>query len=93
MKLLSVRSETNADISVAFDGARIHPVFLAIKITPSLINNLKEFLAKGQRKIEDWLKQLNCVYADFSDTPEVFVNVNTLSELSVLENKVKDVKG
>ena len=29
-KLLTVRAELNADIAVAFDGERLHPVFLAI---------------------------------------------------------------
>ena len=90
LKLLSIQSESNAEVVVAFDGVRIHPVFLAIKIKSSLINNLKEFLFSGQRKIEHWLQQINCVYADFSHTPEIFTNINTLIELSVLENKGMD---
>ena len=31
-KLLSTRGENDADVAVAFDGDRLHPVFLAIKI-------------------------------------------------------------
>ena len=30
-KLLKMRAKTNADVAVAFDGERLHPVFLAIK--------------------------------------------------------------
>jgi molybdopterin-guanine dinucleotide biosynthesis protein A len=89
MKLLAKQAESGAEIAVAFDGVRIHPVFLAIKINTSLKKNLKEFLSSGQRKIEHWLQQVNSVYADFSDTPEIFANINTLTELSALENTRK----
>ncbi len=83
-KLLSVREQNDADAAVAFDGERLHPVFLAIKT--SLINSLQDYLASGQRKIDRWLEQQNTVRADFSDTPEIFININTMTELSELEN-------
>lgn len=87
-KLLSVRERNNADAAVAFDGERLHPVFLAIKT--SLINNLQDYLASGQRKIDRWLDQQNTVLADFSDAPEIFININTMTELSELENKADE---
>ncbi|MGR8981262.1 MAG: molybdenum cofactor guanylyltransferase MobA [Gammaproteobacteria bacterium] len=87
MNLLSIQAGSGAEVAVGFDGVRIHPVFLAIKMEPSLINNLTEFLSSGQRKIEHWLQQVNCVPADFSNTPEIFTNINTLDQLSVLEKK------
>lgn len=87
-KLLSVREENNADVAVAFDGERLHPVFLAIRT--SVIRSLQEYLANGQRKIDRWLDQLNTVQADFSRTPEIFMNINTLTELSELENKADE---
>jgi molybdopterin-guanine dinucleotide biosynthesis protein A len=37
--------------------------------------------------MECWLEQQNSVYADFSAEPEIFVNVNTPTELSELEAK------
>lgn len=82
-KLLSTRAEQNADVAVAFDGERLHPVFLAIKST--LKNSLEAYLASGQRKIDLWLERQNMVKADFSDTPEVFMNINTMNELTALE--------
>ncbi len=84
-KLLTVRADLNADIAVAFDGERLHPVFLAIKT--SLQESLQHYLASGERKVQAWLAQHNTVQVDFSDTPEVFTNINTLTELSLLEAK------
>ncbi len=82
-KMLDVRAEADADVSVAFDGKRLHPVFLALK--KSLAPSLRRFLASGQRKIDVWLEQHHAVRVDYSDTPEIFLNVNTMEELSELE--------
>jgi len=82
-KLLLTRAETNADVAVAFDGVRLHPVFLAIKT--GLQVSLQEYLAHGQRKVAGWLEQQNLVKVDFSSEPEIFCNVNTMAELSMLE--------
>ena len=84
-KLLATRVKNDADVAVAFDGERLHPVFLAIK--SSLKTSLQDYLISGQRKADHWLKQQKMVAADFSDEPEIFVNINTLTELSELEAK------
>jgi molybdopterin-guanine dinucleotide biosynthesis protein A len=86
-KLLQVRAEHDADAAVAFDGERLHPVFLALKTT--LRVSLAAYLASGQRKIDNWLRQHAMVQADFRNEPELFINVNTLAELSDLEAKVE----
>jgi molybdopterin-guanine dinucleotide biosynthesis protein A len=82
-KLLLTRAESNADVAVAFDGIRIHPVFLAIKTT--LKTSLQDYLASDQRKVAAWLAQQNLVQVDFSDEPEIFSNINTMTELLILE--------
>jgi molybdopterin-guanine dinucleotide biosynthesis protein A len=82
-RLLLVREENNADVAVAFDGIRIHPVFLAIKTT--LQTSLQDYLADGQRKVAVWLDRQNLVRVDFSNEPEMFCNINTVTELSALE--------
>jgi molybdopterin-guanine dinucleotide biosynthesis protein A len=87
-KLLATRAENDADVSVAFDGERLHPVFLAIKT--SLKTSLQDYLASGQRKIDHWLEQQKMVKADFSNEPEIFININTMTELSDLEAKVDE---
>jgi len=84
-KLLAVRAENAADVAVAFDGVRLHPVVLAIKT--SLKTSLENYLTSGQRKVGDWLEQQKTVTADFSNEPEIFININTLTELSALEAK------
>ena len=84
-KLLATRAENDADVAVAFDGERLHPVFLAIKT--SLKTSLQDYLASGQRRIDCWLEQQKMVKADFSNEPEIFININTLTQLSELEAK------
>ncbi|MFZ2313523.1 MAG: molybdenum cofactor guanylyltransferase MobA [Methylobacter sp.] len=83
-KLLVTRAENDANVAVAFDGERLHPVFLAIKTT--LKTSLHDYLASGQRKMALWLEQQNMVQVDFSNEPEILSNINTLAELSALES-------
>ncbi|MGZ5049719.1 MAG: molybdenum cofactor guanylyltransferase MobA [Methylobacter sp.] len=82
-KLLSARAENDADVAIAFDGDKMHPVFLAIKT--ALQNSLQGYLDNGQRKVAVWLQQQNWVKADFSQEPEIFANINTMAELSRLQ--------
>jgi molybdopterin-guanine dinucleotide biosynthesis protein A len=82
-KLLHTLLTSGADITVAFDGERMHPVFLALKT--NLQASLEAFLASGERKIDRWLTQHNLVKVDFSDQQHIFRNINTLEELSDLE--------
>jgi len=86
-RLLTARAEHDADISIAFDGEQLHPLFLALKT--SLTENLRDYLASGQRKVGDWLKPLNSVYVDFSHEPSIFININSSDELAVLEAQDK----
>jgi molybdopterin-guanine dinucleotide biosynthesis protein A len=86
-RLLTIRAEHDADISIAFDGEQLHPLFLALKT--SLTENLRDYLASGQRKVGDWLKPLNSVYVDFSHEPSIFININSSDELAVLEAQDK----
>ncbi|MDO9213039.1 MAG: molybdenum cofactor guanylyltransferase MobA [Methylococcales bacterium] len=84
-KLLTTRAALNADVAVAFDGERLHPVFLAIH--SRLQTSLQDYLASGERKVQTWLAQHHAVQVDFSASPEIFTNVNTLTELSLLEGR------
>jgi molybdenum cofactor guanylyltransferase len=78
-KLLSTRAQNNADVAVAFDGECLHPVFLAIK--PTLKSSLQDYLESGHRKMACWIEQQKTVKADFSAEPEIFININSMSEL------------
>jgi molybdopterin-guanine dinucleotide biosynthesis protein A len=82
-KLLSVRSHCCADVAVAFDGKRLHPVFLALNA--ALMPTLQAYLDSGQRKVETWLEQQKLVKVDFSNEAEMFININSMAELTDLE--------
>lgn len=84
-KLLFTHIETRADIAVAFDGKRLNGVFFAANTT--LRASLRDYLASGQRKVSTWMMQQNLVQVDFSHQPEIFTNINTMSELSILETQ------
>ena len=64
-----------AELAVASDGKREQPVVLLLK--PSLRDSMKTFLDAGERKIDFWYAQHDCVVTDFSDQANAFVNVNT----------------
>jgi molybdenum cofactor guanylyltransferase len=85
-KLLSTLTETDADVAVAFDGERLHPVFLAIKL--ALKPSLQDYLLSGQRKMDTWLEQQKMVKTDFSTEPEIFININSMTELADLDTQV-----
>ena len=73
----------DADIVVAQTGTQAHPVFSLCRRT--LLPQLEQFLNEGGRKMADWIAQLDHVAVSFSDQPCAFTNINTLEELSELE--------
>ena len=85
-KLLTTLIGSNCEISVAFDGERLHPVFLALKTT--LASSLSDYLKSGERKVENWLKQQHWKTTDLSAEPEIFTNINTYEELRLVEEDV-----
>lgn len=78
----------DADVSVAHDGRRAHPVFLMLK--RSLLPSLLEFLNAGERKIDRWFARHRVALADFRDCPESFVNVNDPDEHRALEARLRE---
>lgn len=77
-----------ADVSVAHDGRRTHPVFLMVK--RRLLPSLLEFLDAGERKIDRWFARHRLALADFSDCPESFANVNDPGERRALEAQLRE---
>lgn len=82
-RLLAGLQDQDADIAVVWDGERLHPVFLALKT--ALRSDLEKYLRSGERKLESWLYRHKWVKVDFSDQPELFVNINSPEELLRLE--------
>lgn len=74
---------TDANIGMAHDGERTHPVFSLVHT--SLLDSLRAYLAAGDRKIDRWFEQQKLLTIDCSDYAESFVNINTKEELDSAE--------
>lgn len=85
-RLAAALTHEDADIAVAHDGERPHPVFLLVK--RALHDDLAAFLAGGGRKIDLWFARHRVAVADFSDSPQAFLNVNDPDERAALESKL-----
>lgn len=78
--------ENRADISVAHDGERMQPVFALLR--RSLLASLLDYLNEGGRKIDTWFGQQPLALADFSDSPDTFLNLNTPEDKLLLESRL-----
>lgn len=76
-----------ADIAVAHDGHRAHPVFALLR--RELLPSLNAYLADGERKIDLWFERHHGIAVDFSDEADAFLNVNTPEERAVLERRLR----
>lgn len=82
-RLVMARDQAAADIAVAHDGQRLQPVYALMPTR--LKQDLKAFLESGGRKIDLWYAQHQVVHADFSDTTEAFININTPQDRDKLQ--------
>ena len=76
----------NADVVVASDGERQHPVFLLLRA--GLEASLATYLAEGGRKIDAWFARVRAVDVAFTDRPDTFVNVNDPDERERVEARL-----
>ena len=86
-RLYATLIEHGAEISVAYDGQRIQPVFALLR--RSLLENLIGFLNAGHRRVEHWYSQHETAPTDFSDNSETFFNVNTPEDGIALEERLQ----
>ena len=77
---------SDADISVAHDGERMQPVFALIK--RELLPSLLAFLDEGGRKVDTWFCQHRLAIADFSRSPDTFLNLNSPEDRLSLEDRL-----
>ncbi len=84
-RLYTQAQQQQAEIVVAHDGKRMQPVVSLLKrdLYPSLI----AFLESGDRKIDRWYAKHQTVTVDFSDCPEGFININSMSEKLDIEKQ------
>ena len=83
VRLSAAVRENSSGIAVAHDGNRLQPVFSLIH--QDLASDLIDFLHTGGRKIDLWLGRHVWARVDFSDHPDMFLNINTPEELVELE--------
>jgi molybdenum cofactor guanylyltransferase len=75
LRLWRAVAREDADIAVADDGTRLQPIFALLRC--DLRGRLEAYLAAGGRTVDRWCRQQRLACADFSDCPEMFINVNT----------------
>ena len=68
-------------VSIAYvhDGEREHPTFCLM--ARSLKEKLAAYLATGERRMLQFMRQNGAVSVDFSENKAAFTNINTLAEL------------
>jgi molybdopterin-guanine dinucleotide biosynthesis protein A len=86
-RLVERQRETGADIVVAHDGERLHPVFCLLR--SRLLDSVMEYLGDGERKIDRWFERHAMAVADFSDQADAFRNVNRVEDLAELEHAAR----
>ncbi len=72
------------DIAVAHDGNRLQPVFCMLRKTVQ--DSLQNYLQRGGRKIDTWFSMIGYRTADFSDCPDMFVNINRPQDHALAES-------
>ena len=82
-RLHAALMEREANVAVAHDGERLHPVFVLMRRT--VLPGLRNFLARGERKIDRWFAEQKTAITDFSDLPDMFLNVNREDDRTRLE--------
>ena len=78
-------------IFVTKTGNRLQPVHA--RIDTSLKNNLKLFLQSGERKIDKWYT--SCGYEEilFDESDEMFINLNTKTDIEENIELIKKLYG
>jgi molybdopterin-guanine dinucleotide biosynthesis protein A len=87
-RLYATLVNEDAEISVAHDGQRMHPVFVLMQ--RQLLPSLRAYLEAGERKIDCWFERHRLAISDFSDEPDTFLNVNSPEERAALELKLAE---
>ncbi len=85
-RLFKAIQRGGVDLAVAHDGQRLQPVYALLPV--QLLSSLEAFLAEGDRKIDRWYAQHRMALTDFSDTPQMFTNINTPEDRLRLQQEV-----
>ena len=84
--LSSTLAQQQAVICVAHDGERMQPVFAMLRC--ELLPDLLSYLEDGGRKIDRWYATHRVAIADFSGSPDTFLNLNSPKDRQLLEDRL-----
>jgi molybdenum cofactor guanylyltransferase len=85
-RLIAALIADDAEISVAHDGTRMQPVFALLDC--ALRESIVDYLSGGGRKIDAWYARRRIALADFTDHPDMFLNINTPEDRDTLEKRM-----
>ena len=80
-RLIEAMENNSYALAVAHDGERMQPAHALIPV--NLLDKLNTYLQSGERSIRHWFGGQEHALADFSDTPEIFYNINTMEQLKL----------
>ena len=75
----------HASLCVAHDGMNMQPAFALL--SRGLVESIDDYLASGERKLQTWLADQHPAFADFSDQPQMFININTPHDLAQIQQR------
>ncbi len=82
-RMASALAENGGKACVASLDRRIEPVFCLLDRT--LAPDLQEYLDRGHRAVNGWLKEIDARPVDFSDSPQQFINLNVEQDQKLLK--------
>lgn len=83
---MSEEVDDGIDVVVASDGKRLQPTFMLVNT--KLRQDLVSFLESGGRKIDLWFVKHGYAVADFSNSPNCFLNVNSEEDRQQAEKQI-----
>lgn len=86
VRLVAALARERSQAAVAVCRGQMQPVFALLH--RALADDLQEYLDRGGREVGEWLRREHAAWADFSDRPQAFVNVNTPEDLRRLDGPV-----
>lgn len=79
LRLITVYQTGQYDLVMPHDGGRLQP--LVMVVGTHLKTSLTHYLHQGERRVDAWAHQHALGVVDYSDCPELFLNINTIAEL------------
>ena len=84
-RLYADMQKASAELTVV-DTGKLQPVFCLMQTR--LHDSLKAFIDEGGRKIDRWHEKIKVARANFENTPESFVNVNSPEQIKEIEQSL-----